>query len=98
MRHQQEPLPARDAEALEAAMTPDEAAIAAIAGDDVWVALRHGGRLADKWRVAYRGDESSARKAFEDIGVALRQGAVKLYGPDGICADTRSGPRLLRRW
>jgi hypothetical protein len=62
-----------------------------------WLVLRHGGRNADTWRIAFRGPEDEANLKYATIATALRQGAVELVSTTE-CTERISTPRLRTRW
>jgi hypothetical protein len=63
-----------------------------------WKVLRHSGRLSDHYREVFAGEETIARKKFEKIEKALRQGGVRLIRPDGHTEYIVNAPRLRTRW
>lgn len=64
-----------------------------------WQVLRHGGRSTDFWRVLYSGpDEARARAVYSREKERLRQGEVRLVGPDGKVVSRQWAPRLRTRW
>lgn len=64
-----------------------------------WRVLRFGGRVTDTWRtVLATDDEAKARKKYEALAAALRQGRIVLQRPDGTKAASGWGPTLRTRW
>jgi hypothetical protein len=59
---------------------------------------RHSGRVGAEFRVVLETDDSEeARKCYENLSIALRQGAVRLIRY-GTIANSTSAPRLRSRW
>lgn len=64
-----------------------------------WTVDRHSGRDSDPVRIkCATSDEGKARAVFQKIKAELRQGEVRLWGPDGIEIDNAWAPRLRSRW
>lgn len=64
-----------------------------------WHVTRHSGRRGDPWRLVIATDNAEqARKIYERKAVALRQGSVRLYSPDGECLFSYTAPNLRTRW
>ncbi len=63
-----------------------------------YTVLRHGGRATDRWREVYRGPERQARRKYTKLRLDMRQGEVKLIGPDGTLLEYEWAPRLRTRW
>lgn len=64
-----------------------------------WHVTRHSGCSGDPWRLVIATDnDEQARKIYERKATALRQGAVRLYSPDGELLFSQTAPRLRLRW
>lgn len=60
--------------------------------------LRHSGRTGAEFRVVLDTDDAEkARQKYEEISIALRQGAVR-FVRHGTIANCTSAPRLRTRW
>ena len=60
---------------------------------------RHGGRLADVWRiVAQSKDQGTAMVRYKRVAARLRQGGVRLTAPMGYILESTVAPRLRTRW
>ena len=59
---------------------------------------RHSGRSGTEFRVVLDTDDAErARKRYEALSIALRQGAVRFIR-HGTIANSTSAPRLRTRW
>lgn len=63
-----------------------------------WKVERWSGRGSDTHRVAYEGDEETARKKYKKIQVDLRQGSVILINPEGKCVEREYAYLNRTRW
>jgi hypothetical protein len=63
-----------------------------------WRVERHGGRRGDGWRLVYEGEEERARREYEKLYEAMRQGGVRLLQPGGRTELITTSPRLRTRW
>lgn len=64
-----------------------------------YTVCRHGGRGNNQWRVIYRSQqEEQARAKYFKAKEAMRQGGVRLLGPDGTLVRDDWAPRLRTRW
>ena len=60
--------------------------------------LRHSGRRGAEFRVVLdTNDAERARAKYEEVSIALRQGAVR-FVRHGVIANSTSAPRLRSRW
>lgn len=69
--------------------------------DGKWEVERHGGMTrgsGSKWRQIAAGTEAECQEVYENVRQGLRQGAVRMFNPNGEMVRQCSAPRLRSRW